>query len=225
MAIDIKICGLKTSEALASALAGGASHVGFIFFPRSPRNILPDDAGRLRTLVPTAAIGGRRVKTVAVTVDAEDGLLDSIVTAMNPDILQLHGAETPERVTAVKARYRLPVMKALSIASADDLARVVPFRGVADRFLFDAKPPRGSDLPGGNGVAFDWRMLRDLDPGIDYFLSGGLKIDNVGDALRMLDPPGLDVSSGVESTPGVKDPMLIEAFFRAVREAAARQAA
>lgn len=210
---DIKICGLKTEEALAAALDNGASHVGFIFFAKSPRNVAPADAGRLRQ----AARG--KAKAVAVSVDAGDAFLDEIVTAMAPDMLQLHGAESPERVAEVKTRYGLPVMKAFSLREAGDLAAVTPYRGVADRFLFDAKPPKGSELPGGNGVAFDWRILTSLDADLDYMLSGGLNADNVGAALAIANPPGLDISSGVESAPGVKDARLIAEFFQAVRAA------
>jgi phosphoribosylanthranilate isomerase len=213
MALDIKICGLKTDEAMAAALAGGASHVGFIFFAKSPRYVEPAEAGRLRQ----AAIG--KAKAVAVTVDADDAFLDEIVAKMRPDMLQLHGAETPERVAAVKARYGLPVMKVFSVSEAADLERLKPFVGIADRFMFDAKPPKGSQLPGGNGVAFDWRILAGLDAGLDYMLSGGLNAANIGDALRSANPPAIDISSGVESAPGVKDPALIEQFFRAVRAA------
>lgn len=213
MALDIKICGLKTDEAMAAALAGGASHVGFIFFAKSPRYVEPAQAGRLRQ----AAIG--KAKAVAVTVDADDAFLDDIVEKMHPDVLQLHGAETPERVAAVKARYGLPVMKVFSVSGAADLDRLKPFIGIADRFMFDAKPPKGSQLPGGNGVAFDWRILAGLDAGLDYMLSGGLNAANIGDALRSANPPAIDISSGVESAPGVKDPALIEQFFRAVRAA------
>lgn len=219
MQLDIKICGLKTVDALDAALAGGASHVGFIFFAKSPRNVAPAEAGRLRR----AAAG--RAKAVAVTVDADDAALDAIVAEMAPDMLQLHGGETPARVAAVKARYGLPVMKALAISEAADLASIEPFRGVADRFLFDAKAPRDSVLPGGNGVSFDWRLLAKLDPGVDYMLSGGLDAANVGDALRLANPPGIDVSSGVESAPGVKDTVLIADFLDAVRTARARPAA
>ncbi|TIU70101.1 MAG: phosphoribosylanthranilate isomerase, partial [Mesorhizobium sp.] len=153
MALDIKICGLKSDKALAAALAGGASHVGFIFFAKSPRYVEPAEAGHLRE----AAIG--KAKAVAVTVDAGDAFLDEIVEKMRPDMLQLHGSETPERVAEIKARYGLPVMKALPVSEAADLERITPFVGIADRFLFDAKPPKGSDLPGGNGIAFDWRVL------------------------------------------------------------------
>lgn len=218
MSLDIKICGLKSEEALDAALSGGANHVGFIFFPRSPRNVLPAEAGRLRR----AARG--RAKAVAVTVDADDGALDAIVEAMAPDMLQLHGTESPQRVGEVKARFGLPVMKAFAVSSAADLAAIAPYRGVADRFLFDARPPRDATLPGGNGIAFDWSLLAGLDRDVDYMLSGGLSPANVGDALAVADPPGLDVSSGVERAPGVKDPVLISQFFNAVRAAKARAA-
>lgn len=219
MALDIKICGLSTAEALDAALAGGATHVGFIFFPKSPRNIAPAEAGRLRK----AAAG--RAKAVAVTVDADDAFLDEIVAAMAPDMLQLHGHETPARVAEVKARYGLPVMKAFSVRDAADLAGLEAYRGIADRFLFDAKPPKGAELPGGNGVPFDWTVLAALDPAVDYMLSGGLNAANIGEALRLVSPAGIDISSGVESAPGVKDPALIEGFFRAVRAAQEKNAA
>ncbi|CDX37435.1 N-(5'-phosphoribosyl)anthranilate isomerase [Mesorhizobium sp. SOD10] len=213
MTLDIKICGLKTDAAMAAALAGGASHVGFIFFAKSPRYVEPAEAGRLRE----AARG--KAKAVAVTVDAGDAFLDQIVAKMQPDMLQLHGSETTGRVAELKARYGLPVMKALSVSEAADLDRMKSFVEVADRFLLDSKPPKGSQLPGGNGVAFDWRVLAGLDAGVDYMLSGGLNAANIGDALRQANPPGIDISSGVESAPGVKDPALIEQFFRAARAA------
>ncbi|WP_109578353.1 phosphoribosylanthranilate isomerase [Aminobacter sp. AP02] len=219
MAFDIKICGLKTDEALGAALSGGASHVGFIFFGKSPRNVSPEQAGRLRE----AARG--KAKAVAVTVDADDAFLDEIVAKIAPDMIQLHGKETPARVAEVKGRYGLPVMKAFSIREAGDLEAIAPYVGVADRLLFDAKPPAGSELPGGNGVSFDWRLLAALDASVDYMLSGGLNAANIGDALRLANPPGIDISSGVESAPGVKDAALIENFFRAVRAASDRSAA
>jgi phosphoribosylanthranilate isomerase len=219
MPLDIKICGLKTDDALAAALAGGASHVGFIFFAKSPRNISAQAAGELRR----AATG--KAKAVAVTVDADDAALDAIVEAMSPDMLQLHGNETPERVANVQARYGLPVMKAFSVREARDLEPIALYRGVADRFLLDAKPPAGAELPGGNGVPFDWRLLAGLDAGVDYMLSGGLNSANIGEAMRLTNPPGIDISSGVESAPGVKDAALIDGFFRAVRAAQARSAA
>lgn len=219
MAFDIKICGLKTDEALAAALDGGASHVGFIFFAKSPRNIDAAGAGRLRE----AARG--RAKAVAVTVDGEDAFLDDIIAKMQPDMMQLHGKETPVRIAEIKARYGLPVIKAFSIREAADFAAITPYVGVADRLLFDAKPPAGSELPGGNGVSFDWRLLAGLDASVDYMLSGGLDAANIGDAIRLANPPGIDISSGVESAPGVKDAALITNFFKAVRAARDRSAA
>ena len=219
MALDIKICGLKTDAALDAALAGGAAYVGFIFFAKSPRYIDPAEAGRLRQL----AVG--RAKAVAVTVDATDVMLDTIVEKMRPDMLQLHGRESPERVAELKVRYGLPAMKVFSVRTASDLVGVSTYGGVADRFLFDAKPPAGSELPGGNGIAFDWTILARLDSEVDYLLSGGLNAGNVGEALRLANPPAIDISSGVESAPGVKEPALIEAFFRAVRAAETSRAA
>jgi phosphoribosylanthranilate isomerase len=217
--MDIKICGLRKEEALAAALAGGASHVGFIFFPKSPRNIDPAEAGRLRRLA------SGKAKAVAVTVDASDATLDVIVKAVAPDVLQLHGSESPARVRELKARYGLPVMKALSIREKPDLDRVADYAGVADCLLFDAKPPRGAKLPGGNGMAFDWRLLEGVDPAVPYMLSGGLNAGNIAEALATARPSGIDISSGVESAPGVKDVRLIEAFFRAVAGARKNRAA
>jgi phosphoribosylanthranilate isomerase len=219
MSLDIKICGLKTPEAIAAAIAGGATHVGFIFFAKSPRYVDPVEAGRLRETVRGAT------KAVAVTVDADDAFLERIVADMQPDMLQLHGKETPERVAELKERYGLPVMKAFSVSSAADLEKIGPYAGIADRFLFDAKPPVGSELPGGNGVSFDWTLLRGLPADIDYLLSGGLNAGNVTEAIRLANPPGLDVSSGVESAPGVKDARLIEQFFAAVSAARKPKAA
>ena len=162
-----------------------------------------------------------RAQAVAVTVDADDAFLDTIVAEMSPDMLQLHGSETPARIAEVKARYGLPVMKAFPVSEAADLAQVAAFRGVADRFLFDAKPPKDAVLPGGNGVSFDWRLLAELDPDVHYMLSGGLDAANVCDALRLANPPGIDISSGVESGLGVKDPALIANFLDVVRTARA----
>jgi phosphoribosylanthranilate isomerase len=219
MPLDIKICGLKTEAALAAALSGGATHVGFIFFPKSPRDISAEAAGELRK----AALG--KARAVAVAVDAGDDDLDAIIAAMRPDMLQLHGNETPARVADIKARYGLPVMKAFPICEAADLDAIEAYRGVADRFLFDARPSTGAELPGGNGVPFDWRILAALDRNVDYMLSGGLNAANIGDALRLANPPGIDISSGVESTPGVKDVALIKNFFRAVRDVRGTRAA
>ena len=213
MAIDIKICGLKTEEAVAAALEGGASHVGFIFFEKSPRNVDAERAARLRQ----AARG--RAQAVAVSVDASDAMLEHIVGTMQSDMLQLHGRESPERVAELRTRFGLPVMKAFSVREASDLDALAAYRGIADRFLLDAKPPAGATLPGGNGITFDWRLLASLDGQVDYMLSGGLNAANIGAALRLARPRGIDVSSGVESAPGTKDPDKIRAFFAAVRAA------
>ena len=215
MDISVKICGLKTDRALEAALSGGAAYVGFIFFPKSPRHITLEDASRL------CALARGRAQSVAVSVNADDSMLESIVTKVQPDILQLHGSESPERLAAIKRRFGLPVIKALAIRDRADLALVDPYRGIADRFLFDAKPPVGSDLPGGNGVSFDWTLLSGLDSDIDYMLSGGLNAGNIATALNQTKANSIDVSSGVESAPGSKDITLIAEFFEAV--AAARQ--
>jgi phosphoribosylanthranilate isomerase len=213
MAFDVKICGLKTPETIAVALRGGASHVGFIFFPKSPRYVDPPRAGELRK----AARG--RAMAVAVTVDADDPTLDAIVSAMAPDMLQLHGKETPKRVREIKARHGLPVIKALAVERKEDLEAAAPYAGIADRLLLDAKPPKGSELPGGNAAAFDWAILAGLPAGTDYLLAGGIHPGNVAQAIAVADPPGIDVSSGVESAPGVKDIGRIEALFAAIRAA------
>lgn len=212
---DIKICGLKTPEAVDRAVARGATHIGFIFFPKSPRNIAPEVAGELADRV------RGRAKIVAVTVNADDEELDDIVSLLRPDILQLHGNESPERVLHLKALYGLPVMKVFSVREAGDLDRIDAYIGVADRFLFDAKAPAGSELPGGNGVSFDWSVMASLDESVDYMLSGGLNKDNVAAALASTRATGIDMSSGVESAPGVKDLGMIDAVFDAI--AAARQ--
>ncbi|WP_183705817.1 phosphoribosylanthranilate isomerase [Rhizobium sp. BK049] len=210
---DIKICGLKTPEAIDRALKRGATHIGFIFFEKSPRYVEPDVAAKL------AGPARGRAKIVAVVVDPTNDDLDEIVSLLKPDILQLHGNESPEHVLTIKALYGLPVMKVFSVRTADDLKRVEAYIGIADRFLFDAKAPKGSELPGGNGISFDWSLLGWLDGSIDYMLSGGLNKDNVADALVKTKARGIDVSSGVETEPGVKSVALIDEFFDAVEEA------
>jgi phosphoribosylanthranilate isomerase len=212
----IKICGLNTDEALDAALDAEADLVGFVFFPPSPRNI---DFATARAL--GVRVKGRAQK-VALTVDADDALLDAIVKALAPDMLQLHGKESPERVTAVKARFGLPIMKALPVEVSRDLAIIPAYARVADRLLFDACAPREATRPGGLGKPFDWRLLENLDPGVPFMLSGGLDAGNVAEALRITRAPGVDVSSGVERAPGEKDAHKIRAFIRVAREAAAR---
>jgi len=213
MALTVKICGLTTPEALDAALEAGADLVGFVFFPPSPRNLGLEAAGAL----------GERVKgragKVALTVNANDKTIGGIVEALKPDMLQLHGRETPERVAVVRSRFGLPVMKALPIAERKDLSPIRLYAQVADRLLFDARPPRKATRPGGLGKTFDWTLLRGVNPGVPFMLSGGLDPGNVAEALRVTQAPGVDVSSGVERAPGVKDPDLIRAFVRAARAA------
>jgi phosphoribosylanthranilate isomerase len=213
MTVLVKICGLKTHEALDAALDAGADLVGFVFFPPSPRNVEPAAARALGRRV-----GGRAGK-VALTVDAEDALIEQIVETLAPDLLQLHGKETPQRIAAVKARFGIPVMKAIAVEAHADLAAVDRYIAVADRLLFDARAPREATRPGGLGKPFDWRLLRTLDPGIPFMLSGGLDAGNVAAALSITRAPGVDVSSGVERVPGEKDLDKIRAFVRAAREA------
>lgn len=218
--IAAKICGLKTEDAVTTALAGGASHIGFVFFPRSPRHVDIAHAAHL------AAPARGRAQIVALTVDADDTLLDAIIAGLKPDMLQVHGSETLERVAAIRARYGVPVMKAIKVATAEDLAPIAAFRPHVDWFLFDAKAPktRADALPGGNGVAFDWRLIAGLDPGRPFMLSGGLDPMNVATALRLTGAAAVDVSSGVERAPGEKDPERIAAFLAAVRDVAAERA-
>jgi phosphoribosylanthranilate isomerase len=214
MSVIVKICGLSTPEALDVALEAGADMVGFVFFPPSPRHVAFDRAHALASRVI------ERAQKVALTVDADDALLDAVVEALQPDMLQLHGAESPARVEAVQRMFGLPVMKALPIATKSDLEGITRYAGIADRLLFDARAPREATRPGGLGRPFDWHLLENLDPGVPFMLSGGLDAANVGEALRITRAPGVDVSSGVERVPGEKDPDKIRAFVRAARVAA-----
>lgn len=214
MSLLVKICGLKTPETLEAALDSGADLVGFVFFPASPRHV-PDEAAR--TL---GALASGRATKVALTVDADDATLERIIDALRPDVLQLHGKESPERVAALKARFGLPVMKAIPVEVQADLALVADYADVADRLLFDARAPRDATRPGGLGRPFDWRLLQNVDPGIPFMLSGGLDAENIGEALRLTRAGAVDVSSGVERLPGEKDTAKIRAFVRAARNAA-----
>ncbi len=211
MAFSVKICGLKTPEALDAALESGADQVGFVFFAPSPRHV---------GLEAARALGQRvlgRAAKVALTVDANDETLAAIIAALKPDMLQLHGKETPERVVVVRTRFGLPVMKALAIAERSDLAPIRIYAKVVDRLLFDARPPKDATRPGGLGKPFDWTLLQGIDAGVPFMLSGGLDAGNVAEALRITRAGGVDVSSGVERAPGEKDPDKIRAFIRAVR--------
>jgi phosphoribosylanthranilate isomerase len=208
-----KICGLSTADALDAALSEHADLVGFVFFPPSPRNVSLDIAREL------GAQAQGRARKVALSVDADDALHDAIVKALAPDMLQLHGHESPERVRALKARFGLPVMKALPVETAADLDAIPAYASAADWLLFDARPPKDATRPGGLGRPFDWTLLKALDPGLPFVLSGGLDPGNVGQALEVTGAPAVDVSSGVELRPGVKDPSKVMAFIRAVRAA------
>jgi phosphoribosylanthranilate isomerase len=213
MALTVKICGLRTPQALDAALESGADLVGFVFFPPSPRNLGLEAARRLGEQA-----AGRAGK-VALTVDATDEALLDIVNALKPDMLQLHGKETTERVVAVRTRFGLPVMKALPITERADLSPVRIYEKVADRLIFDARPPKDATRPGGLGRPFDWTLLNDVKCAVPFMLSGGLDAGNVAEALRITRAPGVDVSSGVERAPGEKDPDKIREFVRVARAA------
>ena len=213
MSLLVKICGLSTRETLEVALDAGADMVGFVFFPPSPRHLALGTARDLGKQVK------RRAVKVALTVDADDATLSNIVEALQPDILQLHGKETVARLRDIKQKFGLALMKAIAVESAADLASLPGYAAVADRILFDARPPKGATRPGGLGAVFDWHVLQNLDLKLPFMVSGGLNADNVAQALRATRAGGVDVSSGVERTAGVKDPDMIRAFIRAARAA------
>jgi phosphoribosylanthranilate isomerase len=206
----VKICGLSTPETLAAAIAAGADMAGFVFFEKSPRHV---DLEPARTL---GLLAQGKIGRVALTVEAGDAALDEIVEALAPEYLQLHGGENPERVAAVRARFGLPVIKAIGVATADDVAAARSYENIADVLLFDAKPAPDAAVPGGAGTSFDWDLLRNITAK-NWMLSGGLDPENVGEALRRTGAPAVDVSSGVERERGVKDAGKIAAFVRAAR--------
>jgi phosphoribosylanthranilate isomerase len=211
MSLMVKICGLSTPETLDAALGAGADMVGFVFFAPSPRHISFDVARAL------AASVKNRAKKVALTVDADDATLSEIVAALKPDILQLHGRESIARILQLKQRFGLEVMKAIPVETTADLAGLGDYAAACDRILFDARPPRHATRPGGLGATFDWHVLQNLDLKLPFMVSGGLTAANVAEAQRVTRTGGVDVSSSVERTPGVKDPQLIERFIRAAR--------
>jgi len=208
----IKICGIKTPELLEAVIDNGADMVGFVHFVRSPRHASIEEIGDLIS----AARG--RIETCVLLVNPDNSCVAE-VAALGPDWIQLHGPETPHRVEAIKAEAGVSIMKALSIGSAEDVAHIAGFLDVADQILLDAKPPKGADRPGGLGETFDWTLLKALDPSVPFMLSGGLTPDTVAAAIKAVRPWGVDVSSGVETAPGVKDKHLIEAFIRNARAA------
>ncbi|MEO0703543.1 MAG: phosphoribosylanthranilate isomerase [Pseudomonadota bacterium] len=209
--LRVKICGLLEPADIAAAATSGASYIGLVFFQKSPRNIAHEDARILALAAPPG------VAKVALVVDADDAALDALTGTVPLDMLQLHGRETPQRVAEVRARYGLPVMKAVGVAEAGDLAALDTYARVADQLLVDAKPPKGADLPGGNGLAFDWQLIANRRWPVPWMLAGGLTADNVGEAVRLTGARQVDVSSGVESASGVKDAGLIARFVAAAQ--------
>lgn len=207
--LRVKICGLRQPADVAATVAAGAAYAGFVFFERSPRHLGIAEA---RELALAAPVG---LAKVALTVDADDATLAAILDAVPIDLLQLHGKETPARVAEVRARFGLPVMKAVGVASAEDLPALDAHAGVADMLLVDAKPPKDAALPGGNGLAFDWQLIAGRVWRRPWMLAGGLTAANLAEAVRLTGARQVDVSSGVESAPGVKDAGLIAAFGRA----------
>jgi phosphoribosylanthranilate isomerase len=214
--VKVKICGVRTPAIVNTAAEAGADYVGLVLFPGSPRYVEVEEARVL------AAIAKGKVGSVAVLVDADDALIDQVVERVRPDLLQLHGSETPDRVAAIRARTGLPVMKAVAIESAADVTEARAYAASADRILFDAKASQGAALPGGNGVAFDWLTLKGV--AAPFALSGGLTPDTVGEAIRITGAALVDVSSGVERAPGDKDAELVRRFIQAAKSASPVQA-
>ena len=215
MTTTVKICGIKTADALEVALGAGADFVGFVFYPPSPRNIAPETAAELAKQV------RGRAKIVALMVDPDDNLVEFVVRTIKPDLLQLHGAESPERCRELRERFALPVMKAIKVETADDVEATLAYNGAVELILFDAKAPKdlAGALPGGNGLAFDWRILQAVESRVEFMLSGGLTPDNVAAAIRATGARAVDVSTGVESAPGIKDATLIVKFLAAAKSA------
>jgi phosphoribosylanthranilate isomerase len=217
-ALEVKICGLSTIESIESAINAGADYIGLVFHPKSPRYVTLDQAHRL------ADHARGRIKIVALVVDAEDSVLSAILSHIQPDFWQFHGQERFERLRDCRAVFGLPIIKAIGVATRDDLSQVTAYHGVADRLLLDAKPPKDAPYPGGHGSPFDWDLLSALDPRIPFMLSGGLSPENCGAAITKIKAMGLaitgvDLSSGVESAPGVKDTVKIRAFLAAMGQA------
>lgn len=214
MTTKAKICGLSTPETVKTAFDGGAAYLGFVFFARSPRNVEPETAQRL-----VEPVRGRGVQAVAVTVDPDDALIDRLMATMRPDLIQVHGKETPSRVREIAQRSGVGVIKAFSVSTSADVDQALAYETVAEQFLFDARPVEGSALPGGTGARFDWSLLEGRRFSRPHFLAGGLDPWNVGAAVAASGAPLVDVSSGVERGPGLKDPALITAFLDAVKRA------
>ncbi|MEM8775007.1 MAG: phosphoribosylanthranilate isomerase [Pseudomonadota bacterium] len=207
----VKICGLTRPSDVQAAIDAGADYLGFNFFDKSPRFISLDLASELAKLVPGSVI------KVALTVDADNAQLDEITSRVALDMLQLHGSESVDRVSEVKKRYGLPVIKVIGVADKDDLAKIAVYEDVADQILLDTKPPKGATRPGGNAVTFDWSLIAGRDWSVPWMLAGGLKVDNVAEAMKVTGACQLDLASSVESAPGLKDPERIADFIQAVK--------
>ncbi|PCJ97788.1 MAG: phosphoribosylanthranilate isomerase [Zetaproteobacteria bacterium] len=210
--VKAKICGITTPEALEVAIRSGARFVGYVFFPPSPRHIAIDTAKELVLMMPTG------VRSVGLFVDPTDAQLDAVVGYVPLDMIQLHGTETPQRVKEIKDKYALPIIKAFPVSCTSDIEVARDYEDIVDWLLFDAKPPAGSDVPGGTGQCFDWALLRDITFSKPWMLSGGLHLENIGEALSVLSPDAVDVSSGVEVSRGVKDIEKIRSFLAAVHD-------
>ena len=214
MAVSIKICGLNSEEAIRAVIKAEADYAGFIYFPKSPRHITIERATELKALLPST------IKSVSVLVNPDDALLEQIHLHMQPDYIQLHGSESVERIREIRRRFpNFRIIKAVSVSSKDDIKSARVFEGEVDMLMYDAKPPADAKLPGGNGISFDWKLLKGHTSGSPWFLSGGLTPKNVAEAIQTSGTILVDVSSGVESAPGVKDPALIAAFVKAANEA------
>lgn len=212
MSVDVKICGLNDPVTMDAAVKAGADFVGLNFFPKSPRYVTPGDAAALAARVPD------RVITTGVFVNPETAQLDRLLAEVPLDLVQLHGDETPERVAEIRQRFGRPVMKVIKVSDVSDLAAVKPYEEIADRLMFDTKPPKGADLPGGNATAFDWTILKDFQSEKPWLLAGGLTADNVATAIRLMGAPGVDTASGVEEAPGVKSEQKIRQFVAAAKK-------
>jgi len=209
--VTVKICGITDVDALEAAVTGGAEMVGFVFYPPSPRAVRPEIVADFVDILPD------ETEVVGLFVDADDSTLDTVLSHVRLDLIQCHGAETPERVEAIRLEYGLPVMKAISIETALDFDTVQAYLDVADRLLFDTKPPKGAALPGGNAISFDWALLSGRKFPLPWMLAGGLDAGNVAEAIRISGAKAVDVSSGVELAPGKKDPAKIQAFIKAAK--------
>ena len=211
MTVKVKICGITEPDALEAAIDGGADMVGFVFYAPSPRCIEPEAAAELADSLPDD------MQVVGLFVDADDALLDRVLGQVRLDLIQCHGTESPERIEAIRLEYGVPVMKSIPIAVAEDVAAMAAYADAADQILFDTKPPQGAALPGGNAVSFDWTLLKDRKIPLPWMLAGGLNAENVAQAIAVSGAKAVDVSSGVETAPGQKDPVKIQAFIKAAK--------